>query len=160
MTDMEQQREARKKALHLLEHMDRTEKGLMDRLLRAGFSEELSEDAVSYVKDYGYINDRRYALNYIMYRIHDKSRQKIFQELSGKGIDRQTIQDAWEEAEELETPDERALLCQMIEKKYEPGAELDEREMRRLYGYLARRGFRSGDIFSVLEEMDITQIKT
>ena len=160
MTDMEQQREARKKALRLLEHMDRTEKGLTDRLLRAGFSEVLAEDAVSYVKDYGYINDRRYALNYIMYRIHDKSRQKIFQELSGKGIDRQTIQDAWEEAEELETPDERALLCQMIEKKYEPGAELDEREMRRLYGYLARRGFRSGDIFSVLEEMDITQIKT
>ena len=117
MTDMEQQREARKKALRLLEHMDRTEKGLTDRLLRAGFSEELAEDAVSYVKDYGYINDRRYALNYIMYRIHDKSRQKIFQELSGKGIDRQTIQDAWEEAEELETPDERALLCQMIEKK-------------------------------------------
>ena len=115
---------------------------------------------VSYVKDYGYINDRRYALNYIMYRIHDKSRQKIFQELSGKGIDRQTIQDAWEEAEELETPDERALLRQMVEKKYEPGAELDERELRRLYGYLARRGFRSGDIFSVLEEMDITQIKT
>ena len=110
MTDMEQQREARKKALRLLEHMDRTEKGLTDRLLRAGFSEELAEDAVSYVKDYGYINDRRYALNYIMYRIHDKSRQKIFQELSGKGIDRQTIQDAWEEAEELETPDERALL--------------------------------------------------
>ena len=160
MTDMEQQREARKKALRLLEHMDRTEKGLTDRLLRAGFSEELADDAFSYVKDYGYINDRRYALNYIMYRIHDKSRQKIFQELSGKGIDRQTIQDAWEEAEELETPDERALLCQMIEKKYEPGAELDEREMRRLYGYLARRGFRSGDIFSVLEEMDITQIKT
>lgn len=160
MTDMEQQREARKKALRLLEHMDRTEKGLTDRLLRAGFSEELAADAVSYVKDYGYINDRRYALNYIMYRIHDKSRQKIFQELSGKGIDRQTIQDAWEEAEELETPDERALLRQMVGKKYEPGAELDEREMRRLYGYLARRGFRSGDIFSVLEEMDITQIKT
>ena len=160
MTDMEQQRKARKKALRLLEHMDRTEKGLTDRLLRAGFSEELAEDAVSDVKDYGYINDRRYALNYIMYRIHDKSRQKIFQELSGKGIDRQTIQDAWEEAEELETPDERALLRQMVGKKYEPGAELDEREMRRLYGYLARRGFRSGDIFSVLEEMDITQIKT
>ena len=117
MTDMEQQRKARKKALRLLEHMDRTEKGLTDRLLRAGFSEELAEDAVSYVKDYGYINDRRYALNYIMYRIHDKSRQKIFQELSGKGIDRQTIQDTWEEAEELETPDERALLRQMVGKK-------------------------------------------
>lgn len=38
MTDMEQQqKEVRKKALKLLEHMDRTEKGLYDRLLRAGF---------------------------------------------------------------------------------------------------------------------------
>ena len=47
MTDMEQQqKEVRKKALKLLEHMDRTEKGLYDRLLRAGFSEALA--AVSY----------------------------------------------------------------------------------------------------------------
>ena len=95
-------------------------------------------------------------LNYIMYRIHDKSCQKIFQSFPGRNRP-STRQDAWEEAEELETPDERALLRQMVGKKYEPGAELDEREMRRLYGYLARRGFRSGDIFSVLEEMDITQ---
>ena len=94
--------------------------------------------------------------NYIMYRIHDKSRQKIFQELQQKGIDRQTIQSAWDEAAELEMPDERKLLRQMVEKKYAPGSSLDEREMRRLYGYLARRGFRSGDIFSVLEEMDIS----
>lgn len=56
MTDMEQQqKEVRKKALKLLEHMDRTEKGLYDRLLRAGFSEALAADAVAYVKDYGYV---------------------------------------------------------------------------------------------------------
>ena len=103
MTDMEQQqKEVRKKALKLLGHMDRTEKGLYDRLLRAGFSEALAADAVAYVKDYGYVNDARYATNYIMYRIHDKSRQKIFQELQQKGIDRQTIQSAWDEAAELE----------------------------------------------------------
>lgn len=159
MTDMEQQREARKKALRLLEHMDRTEKGLTDRLLRAGFSEELAEDAVSYVKDYGYINDRRYALNYIMYRIHDKSRQKIFQELQQKGVDRQTIQSAWEEAEELEAPDEHALLLSQIEKKYPPDTEIDERQMRRLLGYFARRGFRQGEITSALEELHITLCK-
>ena len=157
MTDMEQQqKEVRKKALKLLEHMDRTEKGLYDRLLRAGFSEALAADAVAYVKDYGYVNDARYATNYIMYRIHDKSHQKIFQELQQKGIDRQTIQSAWDEAAELEMPDERKLLRQMVEKKYAPGSSLDEREMRRLYGYLARRGFRSGDIFSVLEEVEIS----
>ena len=93
MTDYyQEQQQARRKALRLLEHMDRTERGLTDRLRQAGFSEEAAEDAVSYVREFGYINDERYAFNYIMYRIHDKSRQKIFQELQQKGVDRQTIQ--------------------------------------------------------------------
>ena len=157
MTDYyQEQQQARRKALRLLEHMDRTERGLTDRLRQAGFSEEAAEDAVSYVREFGYINDERYAFNYIMYRIHDKSRQKIFQELQQKGVDRQTIQSAWEEAEELEAPDEHALLLKQIEKKYPPGTELDERKMRRLLGYFARRGFRQGEITSALEEMNIT----
>ena len=58
-----EQREARRKALRLLEHMDRTEKGLQERLIQGGFSEAAAEDAVAYVKDYGYVNDYRYALN-------------------------------------------------------------------------------------------------
>lgn len=157
MTEYNQeQQQARRKALRLLEHMDRTERGLTDRLKQAGFSEEAAEDAVSYVREYGYINDRRYAFNYIMYRIHSKSRQKIFQELQQKGVDRQTIQAAWEEAEELESPDEHTLLLSLIEKKYPPDTELDERGMRRLIGYFARRGFRQGEITSALEEMHIT----
>lgn len=123
------------------------------------FSEEAAEDAVSYVREFGYINDERYAFNYIMYRIHDKSRQKIFQELQQKGVDRQTIQSAWEEAEELEAPDEHALLLSQIEKKYPPDTEIDERQMRRLLGYFARRGFRQGEITSALEELHITLCK-
>ena len=130
--------------------------GLADRLKQAGFSEKATEDAVSYVRELGYINDERYAFHYIMYRIHNKSRQKIFQELQQKGVDRQTIQSAWEEAEELETPDEHALLVSLIEKKYPADSELDEREMRRLMGYFARRGFRQGEITSALEELNIT----
>ena len=94
-----------------------------------------------------------------MYRIHNKSRQKIFQELQQKGVDRQTIQSAWEEAEELEAPDEHALLVSLIEKRYPADSELDEREMRRLMGYFARRGFRQGEISSALEELNITFCK-
>ena len=141
MTDhYQEQQQARRKALRLLEHMDRTERGLADRLKQAGFSEKATEDAVSYVRELGYINDERYAFHYIMYRIHNKSRQKIFQELQQKGVDRQTIQSAWEEAEELETPDEHALLVSLIEKKYPAVSELDEREMRRLWDTLQDAG--------------------
>ena len=41
----EERKSARRKALLLLEHMDRTEKGLSDRLRQAGFSAEAAEDA-------------------------------------------------------------------------------------------------------------------
>ena len=68
-----EEREARRKALRLLEHMDRTEKGLRDKLTQSGFSETVSEDAIAYVKDYGYINDQRYAFNYIDSSLYQKN---------------------------------------------------------------------------------------
>ena len=86
----EEQKNARRKAMLLLEHMDRTEKGLSDRLRQAGFSAEATEDAMNYVRSYGYLNDYRYAMNYITFHMGTKSRQKILQELLGKGIDRET----------------------------------------------------------------------
>ena len=46
----EEQKNARRKAMLLLEHMDRTEKGLSDRLRQAGFSAEATEDAMNYVR--------------------------------------------------------------------------------------------------------------
>ena len=67
-----------------------------------------------------------------------KSRQKILQELSGKGIDRETVLAAWEEAAEIEEPDELAILRTTVEKKCQPGTALDEKGMRRLQGFLLR----------------------
>ena len=151
----EEQKQARMKAMRLLEHMDRTEKGLTERLVQAGFSGEAIQDAMDYVRSYGYIDDARYAQHYILYRLGIKSKQKILQELSQKGIARETALQAWDAAAELEEPDEQRMIRREIEKKYAEGCVLGEKEMRRLYGFLARRGFRSGDISTVLREMDI-----
>ena len=57
MTVTEEMKKARRKAMSLLEHMDRTEKGLSERLRQAGFSAEAAEDAMNYVRSYGYIDD-------------------------------------------------------------------------------------------------------
>lgn len=141
--------------MQLLEHMDRTEKALSDRLRQAGFSERAVADAMSYVKSYGYIDDSRYARTYLAYRMESKSRQKLIQELIQKGVDRQTAVEAWEEEAALNQPDEREILKRTIEKKYDRDTQLDEKEMRRLQGYLARRGFQFQDISGVLEEMNI-----
>lgn len=152
----EEQKSARRKAMLLLEHMDRTEKGLSDRLRQAGFSAEEVEDAMNYVRSYGYLNDLRYAENYISFRINSKSRQKILQELAGKGIDRETALSAWESAAEVETPDELDVLRSTVLKKCQEETVLDEKAMRRLQSFLLRRGFSYGDISHVLDEMHIT----
>ena len=110
---------------------------------------------MEYVKSYGYINDERYARTYIAYRMDSKSRQKILQELIGKGVDRDIAVAAWEAEAALNTPHEHMLLIKTVEKKIAPGSELNEREMRRLYGYLIRRGFQGSDISHVLEELGI-----
>lgn len=81
-----------------------------------------------------------------------KAARRIIQELIGKGVDKETAVAAWEEEADLNSPDERTLLIRTVEKKYAPGTELDEKEMRRLYGYLVRRGFQFSSISSVLEE--------
>lgn len=154
----EEYRDARRKAMRLLEHMDRTERGLRDKLRQAGFSQLAVDYALAYVESYGYIDDERYARTYIAYRMNTKSHQKIIQELISKGIDKETAAAAWEEEAALNMPDEREILYRTIEKKYCPDTELNEKEMRRLQGYLIRRGFSYLDIKSVLENMNIRTI--
>ena len=76
----EEYRDARRKAMRLLEHMDRTEKGLREKLRQAGFTSQAVDHALTYVEAYGYIDDERYARTYIAYRMDTKSRQKIIRE--------------------------------------------------------------------------------
>ncbi len=143
------------RAMHLLERMDRTEKGLRDKLKQSEYPEEMIEYAMQYVKSYGYIDDHRYAVNYIRYRLETKSRQQLMQALYQKGIDRQTFLDAWEEVAEEEQPDERKLIRTLVRKKCKEQKDLNEKEYRRLQSYLARRGFSWESVASVLEEEEI-----
>ena len=64
----EEYRDARRKAMRLLEHMDRTEKGLREKLRQAGFTSQAVDHALTYVEAYGYIDDERYARTYIAYK--------------------------------------------------------------------------------------------
>lgn len=154
MADEFLRKKAKLRAMHLLEHMDRTEKQLWDKL-RQSYPEDIAAEAMEYVKSFGYIDDSRYARNYISSRLHTKSRQVIMQELGQKGVDREKAQDAWEEVSETEEADEKEILRKLALKKYAPGSRLDEGEMRRLQGFLGRKGFSWEDIRSVLAEEDI-----
>ena len=132
--------------------MDRTEAQLREKLLQAEFSPELVEEAVAYVKSFGYIDDERYVRNYIEYRSSQKSRRQLEQELQfRKGVSPELIQKVYEE---LEPADEKPLIRRFLEKKGDRPEITDEKTRRKLIAALLRKGFRMGDVLAVLRETD------
>ena len=140
-------RRARHRALHILERSVRTEQELRAKLER-NYRAEAVEDAISYVKQYHYLDDRRYAVNYLNSRGRVKSRRQVEQELLyKKGISKEILEEARTEAE---PQDEREQIRRWMEKKQIHPETADPNELRRFYLFLMRRGFRSEDILSEL----------
>ena len=140
---------ARGKALALLADMDRTESVLKEKLFRAGFSEEAALDALTYVKNLGYLDDERYARHFVDVSKGKKSRRRMEYDLIRKGLTRQQIEDAMEGAGRS---DERPLIRELAEKKLKTMDEEDPKTRGKLAAFLARKGFRTEDVLSVLEE--------
>ena len=141
---------AKKRALHLLEQMDRTEQQLREKLMASEYPARCVEDAIEYVKRFHYLDDERYALTFTRYKKDKMSRQQIKLKLMSKGIARDIISNVIEE--EYDT-DETVQIRNLLEKKHFSSENSDEGEFRRTYNYLLRRGFRSND---VLKEMKRT----
>ena len=89
-------KEARLKAMRLLTARDYTEQGLKDKLARGGYSEDAIEDALSYVKSFGYIDDLRYAENYMRCSNGVRSRREAERKLLAKGVSPELIREAME----------------------------------------------------------------
>ena len=140
---------ATKRAMHLLERMDRTEYQLRDKLKTGGYPEECIDAAIEYVKRYHYIDDLRYAYTYV--RLHQErlSKMQIRMKLSQKGIDRELIAQALEKEYETE---EIEQIRRLLAKKNYAGEAADEKEFRRIYQFLLRRGFRSNEIMRAMKE--------
>lgn len=139
---------AKKRAMFLLERMDRTEQQLSDKLKQNGYPSECVEDAIAYVKRYHYIDDLRYARTYVRYNQQKKSRQRLKTDLMQKGVAKDTIEQALEEEF---ASDEREKIRMLIEKRHYHYGTSDRKEQQRMYQFLLRRGYRSSDILSVMK---------
>lgn len=142
-----------KRAMHLLEQQERTEKQLRDKLMQNGYPERCIEQAIDYVKAYHYVDDYRYACVYIRYHQEKESRQKLMQKLMMRGISRDTIQQALEEEF---VADESAQIRELLRKRQFNTDNADEATRRKTAQFLMRKGFQSRDIFRVMRmEEDI-----
>ncbi len=141
---------AKKRALHLLERMDRTEAGLRDKLKQNEYPAEAIDEAVSYVKKYHYLDDARYAAAYVRSYQNTRSKRRIMADLLSKGISKANASRALEceyEADECEK------IGKLLAKKgYDENMRQEER--RRVYAFLMRRGFKSEDILKAMKCSD------
>lgn len=140
---------ARNRTMHLLERMDRTESQLRFKLSQGCYPEDVIEDAIEYVKSYHYLDDLRYAQNYVRNQKEKKSRQAIQMNLLGKGIAKHFVEQALEE--EYDQDREQELILKWVEKKQYSSQQADIKEKHRMYQFLIRKGFHSSDILHVLD---------
>lgn len=147
---------AKRRAMNLLQGRDYTEAGLREKLRGGDYPENCIEEALAYVKSYGYVDDHRYAGDFIAYNLDRKSRTRIEQDLMRKGIAKETVQAVFEELEEQGTrQDESAMIRSLLEKKKYDPKTATRQETQRMYAFLYRRGFHCEAISRALL-LDIT----
>ena len=141
----------RARALRLLDQRARSEHELTDRLRRvdADYPPELIDEVVADLARSGLLNDAAFAHEWVRQRHtrRGKSRAALDQELKHKGVASEQRAAA---LEQISGEDEQERARQVVEKKARSLREVPadrlqyDKELRRLVGMLARRGFPSG----------------
>jgi len=130
---------AKKRALHLLEKMNRTESNLHQKLREGFYPLDVIESCLVDLKSYGYIDDTRYADVFVSSRAHKKSKRELVAQLRQKGIDRNTIATTLDKFYQ-EHSEEEAIQQIIAKRRYDPATSTPI-EKNKLYSYLARKGF-------------------
>lgn len=132
---------ARLRAMNLLKSRAYTEKKLRDKLKAGHYPSSCIEDALGYVKSYGYIDDKKYTEDYLFYHGRELNRQQVFMKLKERGIAEETIRKAYEDfCQSGEAPDESELICKLLKKKhYDPAGDWESRQ--KIMRFLFTKGF-------------------
>ncbi len=142
-------KEALNYSLRLLDRRDYTKKQLEDKLNSRGVAERDIIEVINYLKEKGYVDDERYARNYVYFRLkRGYGKKRIRFELLNKGIDEAIIDKA------LGLQDEQA--DEVFLKKYEL-LRGKKNLKKKLFDYMQRRGFDSQTIFSLFEKYDVRE---
>ena len=146
---------AKLRAMHLLTDMGRTEAQLRTKLMQGGYPQNITEEAIKYVKSFGYINDREYARNFVESRKDKKSRRELYAALCQKGLASELIEEVLEECFDKE--DSIKAIKTLLRKKDFHPETADLKEKQKVMGYLLRKGFQYEEIKSAVDFVNIEE---
>ena len=131
------------RAVKLLAAKPRSVAELRERLLEKEWAtEEAADYALAKLREYGYLDDERFAFGFASYRVRQKplGRQRLARDLQTKKVPKETAAAALELVYQ-ETPEEQ-LIERAIEKRVRlRGRPKTRQETKSLYDHLLRLGF-------------------
>jgi len=131
------------RAVKLLAAKPRSVAELRERLLRGKTTnEEVVETVISRLREYGYLDDERFAFSYASYKVKQKpvGRRRLQTDLKLKKVDSGVANEALELVY-ANTPEEQ-LIDQAIAKRLRTrGKPKNRAEAKSLFDHLLRRGF-------------------
>ena len=131
------------RAVKLLAAKPRSVAELRERLLEKEWADEGAvEAALAKLKEYGYLDDERFAFGFASYRVRQKpvGRQRLARDLQMKKVARETADEALDIVYQ-EMPEEE-LIARAIEKRVRlRGRPATRQQTKSLYDHLLRLGF-------------------
>ncbi|HUC99091.1 MAG TPA: regulatory protein RecX [Candidatus Polarisedimenticolaceae bacterium] len=148
MPDSEE--EALQSALRFLSFRPRSEAELLAHLSRKGYSATAREKALEKLRSLNYINDEAFARSWTLSRAAGRKYgpKRIEQELKAKGVGQPLIRDVI--GATFAHGDEEKNAKKLLEKKFKGVNFGDPKVLRRASAFLARRGYSSQVIFSLM----------
>jgi regulatory protein len=131
------------KAIKLISVKSRSIAGLRERLLQYSWADKVDvETVISRLKEYGYLDDERFAFNYASLKVKQRplGRRRMERELQFKKVDAEVADEALELVY-AETSEEE-LIDRAIEKRIRlRGRPKTRLEVKSLFDHLLRQGF-------------------
>jgi len=133
----------------------------LKRLMRARvedpeseYAETLVELVIRHLKDQGYLNDSQYAASYSSLRRDNQKfgRLRVITELKTRGVHGSVIEKAIETAYEGVKEDQQVREYLRKKRLQKPK---DQKQAARVFRQLARAGFSTKAIFSILKKWDV-----
>lgn len=142
---------ARERSFYLLKSSDKTEGQIRTKLKQGYYPDVIIDDVIAFLKSYHYVDDFRYAQNYIYAYQGKKSLKIIRQELFAKGLSKTCVEEMMSELEMSEgKPDETKVIYDLLKKKrYCYGS--DWKEQNKMIAFLLRKGFEMEDVLHCLK---------
>jgi regulatory protein len=139
------------RALGMLAVRGRSTRELRLALLRKREPEPLVDAAVARLLSVGALNDDVFARQFVRSRAARYSARRLRAELARRGVSRQVADASIAEVTEEEALDPAETLDRLVARKLRAMAKLDlPTRRRRLYAFLARRGYDPDEIRSAL----------